>query len=198
MRRGRRPARSRPGAIEARLLAPQGRHARRQEGDLVIDLLDCRLELPPQAPGLTQDRPDLGLGGLEVGLGADHGRLLDVELHLVRLAIELDQQGPLLHAVVVVDQDPGHLAGHPGRHVGHVPVDVGIIGGDRVQRRLHRGGQEITSDRQAGDGPRPQQPFAPGVRWRPGRRGQRCRRGVGGRLSGSGVRMGTLIGLPRS
>ena len=103
-----------PRTLEAGLLALQGRHACPQEGDLVVDILHRPLELPPQAARLSQDRSNLGLGGLEVGLGADHGRLLDVDLHLVRFAIELDQQVALLHAIVVIDQDPGHLARHPG------------------------------------------------------------------------------------
>ena len=183
-----------PCAIEARLLALQGRHACGQEGGLVVDIFHRPLELPPQAAGLSQDGADLGLGGLEVGLGADHGRFLDVDLHLVRLAIELDQQGTLLHAVVVVDQDPGHLTGHAGRHERHVSVDVGIIRGDRAQRRLHRGDQEISPDRQAGDGTCPQQPFSPGVRWCPGRGRRRDRRGVGCRVRGFVVRMGSSTG----
>ena len=131
------------------------------------------------AAGLGQDAPDLGLGGLEVGLGGDHGRLLDVDLHLVRFAIELDQQVALLHAVIVVDQDPGHLAGHPGRHERHVPVDVSVIGGDRVQRRFHRGDQEIS--RRPPGRPRPpptaaifaggaMAPRPQGAAWQKGRR----------------------------
>ena len=147
--------RSASAQLEGRLLAPQGRHAGPQHGDLVIDVLDRRLELPPLAPGLGQDAADLGLGGHQVGLGADHGRLLDVELNLVRLPVELDQQVPLLHAVVVVDQDPAHLAGDPGGHEGHVAVDVGVIGGDRLQHRLDGRGQGVTPDRQADHGPRP-------------------------------------------
>ena len=112
---------------------------------------------------------------------------LIVDLDLVRLLVELDQQVPLLHAVVVVHQDPAHLAGDPGGHEGHVAVDVGVIGGDRVQHRLHRWDQEVSPDRQAGHGPRQQQPFSPGVRWSPcrgrrrgGKRSARRVRGLGG------------------
>ena len=183
-----------PCAIEGRLLALQGRHACGQEGDLVVDLFHRPLELPPQAAGLSQDGPDLGLGGLEVGLGADHGRLLDVDLHLVRLRSSWTSRSPLLHAVVVVHQDPGHLAGDSGRHEGHVAVDVGVVGGDRVQRRLHRGDQEISADRQAGHGPRQQQPFSRRVRWHPGRGWQLGGRGIGCRVCGLVVRMGGSIG----
>ena len=88
----------------------------RSSATCVVDVLDRPLELPPLAPGLGQGAPDLGLGGLQVGLGVDHGRFLDVDLNLVRLLVELDQQVSLLHSVVVVHQDPAHLAGDPGGH----------------------------------------------------------------------------------
>ena len=85
-----------------------------RSGDLVVDLFHRPLELPPQAACLSQVGPDQGLGGLEVGLGVDDGRLLEVDLHLVRFAIELDQKITLPHAVIVMHQDPGHLAGNTG------------------------------------------------------------------------------------
>jgi hypothetical protein len=91
-------------------------------------------------------------------------------------------------------QDSGYLAGNAGRHEGHVAIDVSVIGGDRVQRRFHRGDQEISAGRQAGHSPRPQQPFSPGVRWRPSRRGQRGRSGIGCRVRGLVVQMGNSIG----
>ena len=187
-----------PGAVEGRLLAPQGRDPGPEQRDVVVDLLDRFLELPSLAPGLGQDAPDLGLCGLHVGLGVHQRRFLEGDLDPVRLLVELDQQIPLAHPVVVVHQDLAHLAGDPRGHVGHVAVDVGVVGGDRLHHRLDGRRQGITSERQAGHGPRPQQPPPPGVRWRPGRSGRRCRRGVGARLFGSRVHMGTLIGLPRS
>ena len=97
---------------------------------------------------------------------------------------------PLLHALVVIHQDPGHLAGDPGRHERHVPVDVGVVGGDRLQHRSHDRDQEVSPERQAGHGPRPQQPSPPGARWRPGRRGRSGRRRIGRRVRGPVVRMG--------
>ena len=167
------------GALEGRLLAPQGRDPGPEQRDRVVDILDRPLELPAQAPGLGQDAPDLGPCGHQLGLGGDQGRLLDVDLDLVRLLVELDQQVPLLHPFVVVHQDAADLSGDAGGHVGHVAVDVGVIGGDRVQHRLHGRGQEVSSERQAGHGPRPQQRLPPGVRRRHGRRGRGGRRGIG-------------------
>ena len=58
--RARARAKSARGAIEGRLLAPQGRDAGPEQRDLVVDILDRPLELPAQAPGLCQDAPDLG------------------------------------------------------------------------------------------------------------------------------------------
>ena len=92
---------------------------------------------------------------------------LIVDLNLVRFLVELDQQVPLLHAVVVVHQDLGHLAGDAGSHEGHVAVDVGVVGGNRVQRRHHPGNQEVAADRQADHDRRQQQPFSPAVRGGP-------------------------------
>ena len=40
------------GALEGRLLAPQGRDAGPEQRDRVVDILDRPLELPAQAPGL--------------------------------------------------------------------------------------------------------------------------------------------------
>ena len=48
------------GALEGRLLAPQGRDPGPEQRDRVVDILDRPLELPAQAPGLGQDAPDLG------------------------------------------------------------------------------------------------------------------------------------------
>ena len=187
-----------PGAVAGRLPAPQGRDPGLELRDRVVDLLDRRLELPALAPGLGQDAPDLGPRGLHVGLRVDHGRLLEVDLDLVRLPVELDQQVPLAHPLVVVHQDPAHLAGDPGGHVGHVAVDVGVVGGDRLHHRLDGRRQGVTSERQAGHGPRPQQPPPPGVRRPPRRLGRRDRRRIGRPVRGSVVRRSRGTGRRRT
>ena len=38
-----------------------------------------------------------------------------------------------------------HLAGDPRRDEGHVPVDIRIVGGNRVQCRLDRGDEQVSS-----------------------------------------------------
>ena len=134
-----------------------------------------RRRRPPSTAGAStagsgrggQGAPDLGPGDLQVGLGVDHGRLLDVNLDLVRLLVELDEQVPLLHSVVVIDQDATHQAWDPRGHERHVAVDVRVIGGDGVQHGLHVGDQGVPAGREADHDPRQQQPFAPRARRRP-------------------------------
>ena len=186
------------GSLEGRLLAPQGRDPGPEQRDRVVDVLDRPLELPAQAPGLGEGAPNLGPSSRQLGLGGDQGRLLDVDLNLVRLLVELDQQVPLLHPLVVVHQDAADLSGDTRRHVGHVAVDVGVIGGDRVQHRLHGRGQEVCPERQAGHGPRPQQRLPPGARRRHGRRGRRGRGGIGRHVRGPVVQMNRRSGRRRT
>ena len=109
----------------------------------LFDVLDGVLELEAIGPRLGHLAAHLGLGGRQVRFGRVHGGFLDRHLNLVRLLVELDQHVALFHAVVVVHQDLGHLAGHARSHEGHVAVDVGVIGGNRVQRRYHPGHQEV-------------------------------------------------------
>ena len=181
------------GALESRLLALQGRHACPQEGDLVIDLFDRRLEPPPLAAGQAQDASNLGLGGLLVGLGVGHRRFLDIDLHLVRFTVELDQQVPLLHAIIVIHQDTADLASDTGSHEGHMAVDVGVIGGDGIQHRHHHGVEEIPSHEQAEDGPVDEQPVPPAMR--PRARGRRGRRIAARRPRDAEIGMGGPLGL---
>ena len=154
--------------LQGRLPALESRHVGAEVGDLGVHVLDGVFELEPIGPGLGHQAAHLGLGGHQVRFGRRHGGLLDRDLNLVGFLVELDQQVPLLHAVVVVHQDPAHLAGDPGSHEGHVAVDVSVVGGNRVQHRFHDGNKPVAPDRQPDHGHRPQQPFSPGVRWRPG------------------------------
>ena len=117
--------------------------------------------------GLGHVAAHLGLGGRQVRLGRLHGGLLDGDLNLVRLRVESHQHVPFFHAVVVIHQDLAHLAGHAGSHESDVAVDVGVIGGNRVQCRNHPRDQEIGHKGQANCDPREDQPFSPAMRRRP-------------------------------
>ncbi len=99
---------------QRRLPALVGRHVGAQVGDLGVNVLDRVLESEPIGPGLGHQAAHLGLSRREVRFGRLHGGLLDGDLNLVGFLVELDQQGSLLHTVVVVDQHPAHLALRPG------------------------------------------------------------------------------------
>ena len=58
------------------------------------------------------------------------------------------------------------MAGDSGRDEGHVTIDVGVIGGNRVQRGQHHRDQDVSSGRHASHNPRQKQPCAPGARRR--------------------------------
>ena len=167
------------GLVERGLPGAQGGPVGSQLGDLAVDLLGGELEFPALAARLRLQRTGLGLGRGRVRLGRLDGGALQINLHLKRFLVELDEQVPLLDAVVVVHQDPGHLAGHPGGHEGHVAVDVGVVRAHGIERRNDPRDQEVSRDRQTGRGPRQQQPLPPAGR---GRRGDgRLGRGDAGR-----------------
>jgi hypothetical protein len=77
---------------------------------------------------------DLSLCGDEVGLGGCNGGLGDVDLHLVRLHVELHEQVALPDAIIVIDQDTRDLTGNTRRHERHIPIDVGIVCGHGLPR----------------------------------------------------------------
>ncbi len=125
--------------FESGLLSPQGGHLGPQEGDLGIDLLGGVLEFPALAAELRLQAAGLRLGRRQVRLRRVDGGALQRHLHLERFLVELDEQIPLLHALVVVDQHLHHLAGYPRGHEGHVTVDVSVLGAHRVQCRITHG-----------------------------------------------------------
>ena len=111
-------------AGERGLLTPQGSHLGPQLGDLGIDLFGGVLEFPALVAELGHQAAGLRLGRRQAHLRLVDSGALDRHLHLERFLVELDEQIPLLHATVVVDQHLHHLARHPGGHKGRVTVDV--------------------------------------------------------------------------
>ena len=99
-----------PRQFKGCLPALEGRDIGSQIGGLGVNVLDGVLELEPIGPGLGHQAAHLGLGGHQVRLGRHHRRLFDRNLIREGFLVELDQQVPLLHAIVVVDQHPAHLA----------------------------------------------------------------------------------------
>jgi hypothetical protein len=95
--------------LQSGLPALEGRDVGPEIGELGVHVLDGTLELEPIGPDLGDLSAGLGLGSRQVRLGGRNGGLPDRDLILEGLLVELDQQRPLLHTVVVVNQHPAHL-----------------------------------------------------------------------------------------
>ena len=113
----------------------------------------------------------LGLGRLgtsEIGLGAGQRRLIVAR-------IDLQQQVAGLDLLVVVDQEPQHLAADLRAQADRIPVDECVIGGDEaaIEPPIGRAADDRRPDR--GDGDQSAQPallllLGRGRRFRWGRR----------------------------
>ncbi len=115
-----------------------------EAGDPVPHLLLLTLDGPPRLLQGGDRRSDLVVRLLQVGAGRldapDHPidrqpgllpiqpLLLDQELE--RLAVELDQQRPPLHVIVVVHQYPHDHVSNPAGDSRRIPGDEGVIGRD--------------------------------------------------------------------
>ena len=119
-----------------------------QQGDLVVDVLNRVLQRPAPAHGLRFDAAHFGPGHLQVRRRRIDSRLFDRDCDLKRLLVEFDQQVSLVHPVVVVDEHARHLAFDPGGHERHVTVDIGVVGRNRVERRLDPGNAEPKGGRE--------------------------------------------------
>jgi hypothetical protein len=100
-------------------------------------LLTCSeggLGLPALAAGQGLQPAGLGFGGGEVALGHRDGGPLQIDLHLEGFRVDADEQVAFLHAVVVIEEDFEHLAGHARGDEGDVAVDVRVVRGDRGER----------------------------------------------------------------
>ena len=118
------------------------------------------LELEPAGADLGHKSADARLGGRQVGFSRGDRRLLDRERDLKRFAVELDQDASGFDPHIVVDQDPAHLTGDPRRHEGDVPVDVCIVGGNRVECGLDEGDHQISDAAQAAQHGQQEQTFS--------------------------------------
>ena len=127
-----------------------------QQGDLVVDGLHGVLQRPAPAHGLRFDAAHFGLGDLQVRRRRIDSRLFDRDCDLKRLLVEFDQQVSLAHPVVVVDEDARDLAPDAGGDECHVTVHIGVVGRNRVERRLDPGNAEPKGGRR--ESPRPAAP----------------------------------------
>ncbi len=91
------------------------------------------LQIPALAPGLCFDTAHLGPGRLQIRLCGIDGGLLHGDRVLKRLLVQLNKKISLVHAVVVIHQNPGNLAVDAGSDEGHVTVDESIIRRHRAE-----------------------------------------------------------------
>ena len=119
-----------------------------QQGDLVVDVLDGVLQLPAPGPCLCFDIPHRGLGRPQVRLCGIDGRLLHSNRVLKWLLVEFGEKLAFVHAVVVVHQNPGDLAGDPGSDERHMAVDVGVVRRNGVERCENPRDAEYTQSHQ--------------------------------------------------
>ena len=144
-----------------------GGNPRMQSGDLVVDVLHGVLQFPAPASRLRFDAAHRGARRLQVRLCGIDGRLLDGDGGLIRLLVEFDEKVAPVHAVVVVDENPGNLAADAGGDEGHMTVHEGVIGRNGVESMQDPGNAEDQGGQQNQHADRPQQQPPP-----------LCRRGI--------------------
>ena len=74
------------------------------------------------------DASRLRLRGGHIRLGCRDGGPGDVNLHDVRLFVELHEQIAFVDAIVVIDKHTRHLPRHARRDERHVPIHIRIVG----------------------------------------------------------------------
>ena len=119
-----------------------------QQSDLAVDILHGALQVPALAPCLRFDRAHRSGGRLQVRFRSVDRRLLFRDRNLVRLLVQRDEELALAHTVVVIDQNAGDLSRHAGCHERHVPIHVGVVGGDGVEHLLDPRDAEHEENRQ--------------------------------------------------
>jgi len=116
-----------------------------QQGDLVFDVLDRLLQLPAPAPGLCFDAAHGGPCRLKIRLCGIDGRLFHGDGVAEWLLVQFNKKISLVHTVVVVHQNPGHLTVDAGCDERYMAVHVGVVGQNRAEHEqdpgnaVHRG-----------------------------------------------------------
>jgi hypothetical protein len=112
--------------IDARFTASGRRgHPRSHERYLIIHIFDHAGQLEAPAPQLAHQTSHGRLCLDQVGSSGIDIRLLDSDLHLIRLGIEFYKDVARFDPVIVVDQYSSHLTDHARRDEGHVTVHIG-------------------------------------------------------------------------
>ena len=139
-------------AIQFRLAGLQRRDVGPQHGNLVVHVFDRMLQFESIGPRLGHHRAHFVLRHQQICLRRGDHRFFQIDIDLKRLLVELNENVPLLHPVVVVDQNLHHLARHTRGDEGDVTVDVGIVGRNGVERQIDHRNAEINRQRHRADG----------------------------------------------
>ena len=150
-----------------------------QQGYLVFDILEGLLQLPAPAHGLCFDAPHRGPGRIEIRLCGLGGRFLHGDCVPKWLLVQFDKKISLVHAVVVIHQNPGNLTADARGDERHMAVDEGVVGRNRAEHEPDPGnavhyGRNDHSTEHADQQLSP--PCEPLIRWREGLRSSICRR----------------------
>jgi hypothetical protein len=121
------------GQCQRRLALVDAGDPRMQFGQPIGDVVHGELQFPVPASRLRFEAAHSGGRRLQVRLGDIDGRPLDGDCGPIRLFVQFDEKVSPADAVIVVDEDTGHLAAHARRDEGDVTVHECVVGRNRVE-----------------------------------------------------------------
>ena len=105
-----------------------------QHGHLIVHIFDRVLQFKSIGPRLGHHRAHFVLRHQQICLRRGDHRFFQIDIDLKRLLVELHENVPLFHPVVIVDQNLHHLARHARGDERDVTGDVSIVGRNGVER----------------------------------------------------------------
>ena len=139
------------------------------------------LQLESIGPRLGHHRAHFVLSHEQICFRRGDHRFFQIDIDLKRLFVELYENIPLFHPVVIVDPNLHHLACHAGCDEGDVTGDVSIVGRNGVERQIDHRNAEVNRQRHRADGKHSEDDA---FDWEPPRRGRRGRLRCGNRGCG--------------
>jgi len=104
-----------------------------QQRDLVFDILDRLLQLPAPTPGQGFDAAHVGPSRCKIRLCGIDSRLLHGDGVPKRLLVEFNEKLTLVHAIVVINENPGNLTVDARGDERHMAVYVRVVGRNRAE-----------------------------------------------------------------